>query len=152
MSIHISITDSQAIDLVDEWNALANSRNQLTYTEAHLIMAGDNFDDELFYDGVTTVEVGRFKSVSGNPDTFNVWASDVCIAEGMHSAGDAKSRYTKAAIQALATQSVKDQYAVEADQLIYLEGVIEAGGFCLSLTDRPTQWERCTEWLEEAVA
>ena len=81
MSFHISITESQAIDLVDEWNALANSRNQIAYTEAHLIMSGDNFDDQLFYDGVTTVEVGRFQSASGNPETFNVWASDVCIEE-----------------------------------------------------------------------
>ena len=42
----ISITHSQAVDLVDEWNALANSRSNLAYTEAHLIMDGDNFDAE----------------------------------------------------------------------------------------------------------
>ena len=81
MSFHISITESQAINLINEWNALANSRNQIAYTEAHLIMAGDNFDAELIDDGVTTVEVGRFESASGNPETFNVWASDVCIEE-----------------------------------------------------------------------
>ena len=81
MSFHISITHSQAVNLVDEWNALASSRAQLTYDEAHLIMSGDNFDAELIDDGVTTVEVGRFYSASGNPETFNVWASDVCIEE-----------------------------------------------------------------------
>jgi len=81
MSNRISITHSQAVNLVDEWNALANSNNQLTYDEAHLIMSGDNFDDELIDDGVATVEVGRFQSASGNPETFNVWASDVCIEE-----------------------------------------------------------------------
>lgn len=81
MSFHISITNSQAIDLVDEWNALANSRAQLAYTEAHLIMSGDNFDDELFFDGVTTVELRPSESASGNPETFAVWASDVCIEE-----------------------------------------------------------------------
>ncbi len=81
MSFHISITHSQAVNLVDEWNALANSNNQLAYTEAHLVMSGDNFDDELIDDGVATVEVGRFQSASGNPETFNVWASDVCIEE-----------------------------------------------------------------------
>ena len=81
MSFHISITESQAVDLVDEWNALANSRNQIAYTEAHLVMAGDNFDDELFYDGVATVELRPSERASGNPETFNVWASDVCIEE-----------------------------------------------------------------------
>ena len=60
-------------------------------------------------------------------------------------------KITKKAIEALATQSVKDQYALEADKDIYLEGVIDAGGFDISLTDRPDQWDRCIEWLEEAV-
>ena len=60
-------------------------------------------------------------------------------------------KITKAAIQALATQKVKDQYDVEADKAIYLEGVIDAAGFDISLTDRPDQWDRCIEWLEDAV-
>ncbi len=60
-------------------------------------------------------------------------------------------KITKKAIQALATQKVKDQYAVEADKVIYLADVIDAGGFDISLTDRPVQWDRCIEWLEEAV-
>ena len=81
MSFHISITESQAINLINEWNALANSRNQIAYTEAHLIMTGDNFDAELIDDGVTTVELRPSESASGNPETFNVWASDVCIEE-----------------------------------------------------------------------
>ena len=81
MSNRISITHSQAVNLVDEWNALANSSNQLTYAEAHLIMSGDNFDDDLVDDGVTTVELRPSQSASGNPETFNVWASDVCIEE-----------------------------------------------------------------------
>jgi len=34
---------------------------------------------------------------------------------------------------------------------IYLEGVIDAGGFDISLTDRPAQWDRCIEWLEAAI-
>ena len=61
-------------------------------------------------------------------------------------------KITKAAIQALATQSVKDQYARETDKAIYLESVIDAGGFDISLTDRPDQWDRCIEWLENATA
>ena len=81
MSFHISITESQAVNLIDEWNALANSRNQLAYTEAHLVMAGDNFDSELIDDGVATVELRPSQSATGNPETFNVWASDVCIEE-----------------------------------------------------------------------
>tara|TARA_R110002124_G_scaffold57082_2_gene160304 strand:+ start:287 stop:472 length:186 start_codon:yes stop_codon:yes gene_type:complete len=60
-------------------------------------------------------------------------------------------KITKAAIQALATQKVKDQYDVEADKAIYLEGVIDAAGFDISLTDRPDQWDRCIEWLEDVV-
>ena len=58
---------------------------------------------------------------------------------------------TKAAIQALATQSVKDQYARETDTALYLERVIDAGGFDISLTDRPAQWDRVIEWLEDVV-
>ncbi|OUW92978.1 MAG: hypothetical protein CBD88_07810 [Flavobacteriales bacterium TMED228] len=61
-------------------------------------------------------------------------------------------KITKAAIQALATQSVKAQYARETDKAIYLESVIDAGGFDISLTDRPDQWDRCIEWLEDAIA
>jgi len=60
-------------------------------------------------------------------------------------------KITKAAIQALATQSVKDQYSVETDKAIYLDSVIDAGGFDINLTDRPTQWDRCIDWLEAAV-
>tara|TARA_R100000951_G_scaffold64128_1_gene54193 strand:+ start:4010 stop:4198 length:189 start_codon:yes stop_codon:yes gene_type:complete len=61
-------------------------------------------------------------------------------------------RITKAAIQALATQSVKAQYNAETDKAIYLESVIDAGGFDISLTDRPAQWERCIDWLEEVTS
>ena len=60
-------------------------------------------------------------------------------------------KITKKAIQALATQSVKDQYALEADKVIYLEGVIDNGGFEISLTDNWQQWDRCIERLEEVV-
>ena len=61
-------------------------------------------------------------------------------------------KITKKAIQALATQSIKDQYLTETDKCIYLESVIDEGGFDISLTDRPDQWDRCIEWLEDAVA
>jgi len=61
-------------------------------------------------------------------------------------------KITKSAIQALATQSVKAQYNAETDKAIYLESVIDAGGFDISLTDRPMQWDRCIEWLEEVAA
>jgi len=61
-------------------------------------------------------------------------------------------KITKAAIQALATQPVKAQYSLETDKAIYLESVIDAGGFDISLTDRPMQWERCIDWLEEVTA
>ena len=60
-------------------------------------------------------------------------------------------KITKASIQALATQNVKAQYASETDKVIYLADVIDAGGFDISLTDRPDQWDRCIEWLEAAV-
>jgi hypothetical protein len=60
-------------------------------------------------------------------------------------------KITKAAIQELATQSVKDQYAIEADKAIYLESVIDAGGFDISLTDRPAQWDRCIDWLSDMM-
>jgi hypothetical protein len=60
-------------------------------------------------------------------------------------------KITKAAIQALATPTVKAQYAIEVDKVIYLENVIDAGGFEISLTDNWQQWDRCIEWLEAAV-
>lgn len=60
-------------------------------------------------------------------------------------------KITKKAIQALATQSVKNQYALEADKAIYLESVIDDGGFDISLTDRPNEWDRCIEWLEHSI-
>ena len=61
-------------------------------------------------------------------------------------------KITKAAIQSLATQSVKAQYSVETDKAIYLESVNDAAGFDISLTDRPMQWDRCIDWLEEVTA
>ena len=54
-------------------------------------------------------------------------------------------KVTKAAIEALATDKVKVQYALEADKDIYLEQVIDDAGYDISLTDRPTQWNRCIE-------
>jgi len=60
-------------------------------------------------------------------------------------------KITKKAIQALATQSIKNQYALEADKAIYLESVIDDGGFDISLTDRPNEWDRCIEWLEHRI-
>ena len=60
-------------------------------------------------------------------------------------------KITKKAIQALATQSVKNKYALEADKAIYLESVIDDGGFDISLTDRPNEWDRCIEWLERRM-
>jgi hypothetical protein len=60
-------------------------------------------------------------------------------------------KITKSAIKALATQSVKKQYALKTDKDLYLESVIDDGGFDISLTDRPDQWDRCIEWLEDAV-
>ena len=60
-------------------------------------------------------------------------------------------KVTKAAIEALATDKVKVQYALEADKDIYLEQVIDDAGYDISLTDRPTQWNRCIEWLENAI-
>lgn len=80
-NFHISLEHNQAQNLVDQWNALANISHQLTYAEAHLIIGEDNFDDELIADGSVSVEVGRAASATGNPETFTVWADDVCIEE-----------------------------------------------------------------------
>ncbi len=60
-------------------------------------------------------------------------------------------KITKQGIQALATPTVKAQYTIEVDKVIYLESVIDAGGFDISLTDNWQQWDRCIEWLEEVV-
>ncbi len=60
-------------------------------------------------------------------------------------------KITKQNIQSLATQAVKDQYAVEIDKVIYLEQVIDNGGFYISLTDDWQQWDQCIEWLEEVM-
>ena len=60
-------------------------------------------------------------------------------------------KITKAAIQALATQHVQDQYVIETDKVIYLEDVIDRGGFHISLTDNWQQWDRAIEWLENKM-
>ena len=81
MSVHISITHSQAQHLVNQWNDLANSSCQLTYADAHLIMGGGNFDSDLIEYGVAPVEIKGAWSKTGNPVDLAVWASDVCIEE-----------------------------------------------------------------------
>ena len=58
---------------------------------------------------------------------------------------------TKEAIQILATPEVKAQYALKSDKVIYLEEVIDEGGFYISLTDNWQQWDRCIEWLENEM-
>ena len=60
-------------------------------------------------------------------------------------------KITKEAIQALATPEVKTQYRLKSDKVIYLEEVIDNGGFYISLTDNWQQWDCCIEWLEDAV-
>ena len=60
-------------------------------------------------------------------------------------------KITKAAIQALATESVKAQYALETDKVIYLETVIYNGGFDISLTNNWQEWDRCIECLEDKM-
>ena len=62
-----------------------------------------------------------------------------------------KMKITKNAIEALATDKVANQYDLEKDKDLYLEHVIVAAGFDISLTDRPKQWDRCIEWLENAL-
>jgi len=79
MKEYITITRSQAKNLVNKWNDLANDRNQLTIDQAHLIMANPSFDEELIKDGVTSVELRGLKTVTGNPATFTVWLDDVCL-------------------------------------------------------------------------
>jgi len=61
-------------------------------------------------------------------------------------------KVTKAAIQALATQSVKDQYARETDKALYLEEIIVLADFDNINFLRADQWDRCIEWLEDATA
>ena len=60
-------------------------------------------------------------------------------------------KITKEAIQALATESVKAQYALETDKVIYLETVIYDGGFEISLTNNWQEWDRCIEWIEDKI-
>ena len=61
------------------------------------------------------------------------------------------NRITKAAIQSIATPAIAAKWLSEVDKDLYLEGVIDAAGFDLSLTDRPAQWERTVDWLAEAL-
>ena len=60
-------------------------------------------------------------------------------------------KITKEAIQALATESVKAQYTLETDKVIYLETVIYDGGFDISLTNNWQEWDRCIEWIEDKI-
>ena len=60
-------------------------------------------------------------------------------------------RITKAAIQSLATPAIAAKWLSEVDKDIYLEGVIVAAGFDISLTNRPAQWERTVDYLADAL-
>ena len=63
-----------------------------------------------------------------------------------------QSPTAKTEIKALATLSLKTEYASQTDKQIFLEGVICDAGWDLSLTDRPAQWERVIGWLEEEMS
>lgn len=71
-------TTEQAAEIVAKWNALAKA--QLTPDQAHLVFH-DNSDDDMETQGRTTIEVGRFDSKSGNPETFEVLSSEVEMDE-----------------------------------------------------------------------
>ena len=61
------------------------------------------------------------------------------------------NRITKAAIQSIATPAIAAKWLSEVDKDLFLEGVIDAAGFDLSLADRPAQWERTVDWLAEEL-
>lgn len=63
----------------------------------------------------------------------------------------AQNPTAKDEIKALATDALKAEYLNQTDKQIFLEGVICDAGWDLSLTDRPTQWERVIGWLEEEM-
>lgn len=77
-TIVITYDAAQAENLVSKWNELANEANQLTADQAHLLF-GDNAEDEMEQNGSCMVEVGRFKSRTGNPATFTIDARDVTL-------------------------------------------------------------------------
>ena len=55
-------------------------------------------------------------------------------------------------IKALATSTLKAEYASRTDKQLFLEGVICDADWDLSLSDRPAQWKRVIGWLEEEMA
>ena len=61
------------------------------------------------------------------------------------------NRITKAAIQSIATPAIAAKWLSEVDKDLYLEGVIDAAGFDISLTNRPAQRERTVDWLADAL-
>ncbi len=61
------------------------------------------------------------------------------------------NRITKEAIQSIATPAIAAKWLSEVDKDLYLEGVIDAAGFDISLTNRPAQWQRTVDWLADAL-
>jgi len=74
-------TNEQAAKIVAKWNELTNESYQISADKAHTLFH-DNSDDEMDMQGYTTIEVGRFASKTGNPVTFEIDDTEVCMDEG----------------------------------------------------------------------
>ncbi|PIE10319.1 MAG: hypothetical protein CSA72_07280 [Rhodobacterales bacterium] len=75
----ITYTAEQAAAIVAKWNDLANAESQLDAAQAHLVISGDNFDDEIESQGYATIEVPARQSKSGNPATFIIDENELTI-------------------------------------------------------------------------
>ncbi len=74
----ITYSTEQSAAIVAKWNEHANDENQLTADQAHLVFH-DNSDADMTDQGYTQIEVGSFRSRTGNPATFIVEDSEVTL-------------------------------------------------------------------------
>ncbi|MEM9969024.1 MAG: hypothetical protein AAF755_13115 [Pseudomonadota bacterium] len=73
-----TFTAEQSAAAIAKWNDLANTDNQLSLDQVHLIL-GDNFDSDIEDNGCSQIEVGTFASKTGNPATFYIFEEDVTV-------------------------------------------------------------------------
>ena len=76
--ISSAFTPEQDAAIVAKWNEHANESNQLSEGKAYLVV-GDSVETDIEEAGYHSVEVGPFKSKTGNPVTFEIFEEDVTV-------------------------------------------------------------------------
>lgn len=78
--MRFTYTPEQSAAIAARYNELAKPPYHLSHYDCYLIF-GDNFDEDLELHGETQIEIAGIQSITGNPQTFYISASDMTVED-----------------------------------------------------------------------